>query len=61
MALSTIHSVLLPYNAMARDTVPARALLQCLNLSGAPGSRDLEAVRRPFEIDVRKNCRYLQN
>jgi hypothetical protein len=36
MALSTIHSALLPYNAMARDIVPARALLQCLNLSGTP-------------------------
>ena len=61
MAFPTIHSALLPYNAIMRDIVPARALLQCLNLSGPPGSRDLEAVRRPFEIDVRKNCRYLQN
>ena len=26
-----------------------------------PGFRDLEAVRRPFEIDVLKSCGYLRN
>ena len=36
MALSTIHSALLPYKAIMRDIVPDRALLQCLNLSGTP-------------------------
>jgi len=36
MALSTVHYALLPYNAMMRNIMPARALLQCPNLSGAP-------------------------
>jgi len=36
MALSTIHSTLLPYTAMMWDIVPARALLQCLDPSGIP-------------------------
>jgi len=36
MALSAIHSAGLPYNAIIREIVPDRALLQCLNLSGTP-------------------------
>jgi len=36
VALPAIHSTLLPYNAMIWGIVPARALPQCLNLSGTP-------------------------